>query len=460
ASIPTTRITPTRKEDAINAKTNPASCLVLLAHGSELLPCQCVIVPLDTSSGWISRRYFLIRSQVIRCQAWILKIRILHLVTQDTIEALKLGSREQANRLAINSLGSVRDKVCIYLDESPSSLEALELTLQLPGGPTWEDEFAMLQRELAIFKEKVVEKDFITNKRKLLKNILQLQKIYTLIPTTQEDRLLFKLGDKGVGMRPLEQAPTIEPETIMFHPKSSLSPVRNDKSTKKRSQQPILNFLQKSSHGMRSRTPAGKSKDLEMVPLIFDPASGKSHTRVNPPIHQAPELSGDVLDIVRCTAIWDWLKKLNTLLHEIMPLKVASKVVDASHGGPMHRKYKGRQEYLLLQLFVFRTVELMQKHKLVPLAHLEDFLAINDTIRLAVINVFHRSSILWSLIDRYHKCFSHFRYSNVFVGLVVEGKENIFAAQLNSTHLLPTRIKRIDPERVIDRGRYICSPHE
>ncbi|POW17214.1 hypothetical protein PSTT_00626, partial [Puccinia striiformis] len=396
---------------------------------------------------------FLIRSQVIRCQAWILKIRILHLVTQDTM----LGSREQANRLAINSLGSVRDKVCIYLDESPSSLEALELTLQLPGGPTWEDEFAMLQRELAIFKEKVVEKDFITNKRKLLKNILQLQKIYTLIPTTQEDRLLFKLGDKGVGMRPLEQAPTIEPETIMFHPKSSLSPVRNDKSTKKRSQQPILNFLQKSSHGMRSRTPAGKSKDLEMVPLIFDPASGKSHTRVNPPIHQAPELSGDVLDIVRCTAIWDWLKKLNTLLHEIMPLKVASKVVDASHGGPMHRKYKGRQEYLLLQLF----------HKLVPLAHLEDFLAINDTIRLAVINVFHRSSILWSLIDRYHKCFSHFRYSNVFVGLVVEVELDSSATYKYiqvTTDLIQflqfDGIKRIDPERVIDRGRYICSPHE
>ncbi|KAI7962840.1 hypothetical protein MJO28_000934 [Puccinia striiformis f. sp. tritici] len=202
----------------------------------------------------------------------------------DTIEALKLGSREQANRLAINSLGSVRDKVCIYLDESPSSLEALELTLQLPGGPTWEDEFAMLQRELAIFKEKVVEKDFITNKRKLLKNILQLQKIYTLIPTTQEDRLLFKLGDKGVGMRPLEQAPTIEPETMSQAVKIIIAMKKN------------LSFK---SHGMRSRTPAGKSKDLEMVPLIFDPASGKSHTRVNPPIHQAPELSGDVLDILR-----------------------------------------------------------------------------------------------------------------------------------------------------------------
>ncbi|KNF01827.1 hypothetical protein PSTG_04946 [Puccinia striiformis f. sp. tritici PST-78] len=203
-----------------------------------------------------------------------------------------LGSREQANRLAINSLGSVRDKVCIYLDESHLSLEALELTLQLPGGPTWEDEFAMLQRELAIFKEKAVEKDFITNKRKLLKNILQLQKIHTLIPTTQEDRLLFKLGDKGVGIRPLEQIPTIETRSpaagiliamkkyVPSHPSSSV---------------PNLSIK---SCGMRSRTPAGEPGDLEMVPLIPDPAPDKSHTRVTTPIRIRPELSGDVLDIV------------------------------------------------------------------------------------------------------------------------------------------------------------------
>ncbi|KAH9466484.1 hypothetical protein Pst134EB_001537 [Puccinia striiformis f. sp. tritici] len=192
-----------------------------------------------------------------------------------------LGSREQANRLAINSLGSVRDKVCIYLDESHLSLEALELTLQLPGGPTWEDEFAMLQRELAIFKEKAVEKDFITNKRKLLKNILQLQKIHTLIPTTQEDRLLFKLGDKGVGIRPLEQIPTIETRSPAA---GILIAMKNNLSIK--------------SCGMRSRTPAGEPGDLEMVPLIPDPAPDKSHTRVTTPIHIGPELSGDVLDIV------------------------------------------------------------------------------------------------------------------------------------------------------------------
>jgi hypothetical protein len=136
---------------------------------------------------------------------------------------------------------------------------------------------------------------------------------------------------------------------------------------------------------------------------------------------QPGELRGDVLDVVMDMVTWEWLERLNALLHKIMPLQTALKLIRVNTLDSIFT-HVDLFEHLLLQQCVFRTVELTYIHRLIPLGHLQRFLNIQDTLRLASINVYESWKVFRYLAGRRQIYFHGFHYSKKFVELVDQGE--------------------------------------
>ncbi|POW23289.1 hypothetical protein PSHT_00347 [Puccinia striiformis] len=299
------------------------------------------------------------------------------------------------------------------------------------GKLKWVDEFELLQTQLAIFEATVLQSGYITDKDTLLSDIQKLKIIQSTMPTTAEHVLLLKVGDRRIGLGPLEEKTMLKTKSINL--------AANEMTERWHT---FWRTLSSDLNQMRPRTPAVEVGKLKEVSVASNPASGKTITNHQAPIPLEPELWGDVLDEVRRKAARGWSEPLNVLLHEIMPLESALEVAKASKGPVAEwSEYSGHYPALLLQQFVFRTVELIHKHEFITTEDLKEFLKVNDTVRLAVINLFESYKILWHLWGWYHECFHDFRYSKLFVNLVNEG------------------IEKIDPELIIERRLHHCSPY-
>jgi hypothetical protein len=150
-------------------------------------------------------------------------------------------------------------------------------------------------------------------------------------------------------------------------------------------------------------------------------ASGRYLARRN--LHAALQqgtLTGNVLDLIMDKVTWAWLERLNALLHKMMSIEMALKIIEAD---------EGHWETLLLQQFVLRTADFLHKHGIIPLGHLKTFLRTKNTMRFASINVLENWKILSCLSNQYWRCFTGFCYSGPFIEIVNEGQGKTVATQ-------------------------------
>ncbi|KAI9604654.1 hypothetical protein KEM48_002409 [Puccinia striiformis f. sp. tritici PST-130] len=253
---------------------------------------------------------------------------------------------------------------------------------------TLEEEFNTLREQLLIFQGKVVEQNSHTtfwgeatnalDVRKLLSTkidipkdfelqIKELQNIHKLIPNSNRDRL-FKLTDNEVVIEPLAE-PIVPPVPLEPVVPSSLF-----ESLMQRGRSLFTWPKDTSSEAdtVGSRTPV-EAQTIVQDSEVSDPKATETFVKTTSPeyVLESGVLTGDTLGIVRRMASWDWLEKLNTLLHKILPIEDVVKLMEFK---------TGNFEALLLQHFVFRTVELLFKHSLIPQEHVCDRGAENTNI--------------------------------------------------------------------------------
>ncbi|KAI9602211.1 hypothetical protein KEM48_000780 [Puccinia striiformis f. sp. tritici PST-130] len=228
--------------------------------------------------------------------------------------------------------------------------------------------------KLAIFEATVLQSGYITDKDTLLSDIQKLKIIQSTMPTTAEHVLLLKVGDRRIGLGPLEEKTMLKTNGINL--------AANEMTERWHT---FWRTLSSDLNQMRPRTPVVEVGKLKEVSVASNPASDKSITNHQAPIPLEPELWGDVLDEVRRKAARGWTEPLNVLGQGKQ--RASHRVV----------RILGALPALLLQQFVFRTVELIHKHEFITTEDLKEFLKVNDTVRLAVINLFESYKILWHL---------------------------------------------------------------
>ncbi|KAI7949682.1 hypothetical protein MJO28_008503 [Puccinia striiformis f. sp. tritici] len=286
--------------------------------------------------------------------------------------------------------------------------------------PTMEEEFTSIREDLWWFEERIVDQicvfyrhrqtiyraEDIDRNRKLLRNLRRLQKIHTLMPTSAKDRL-FRLIHKGLVLEP----PELAERTI---PRKPIDPTGEGPS-------PL----------------AGGEETFSEVSNVINPLAEKSAAGGLSPIALQPgKLRGDALDDVMDRVTWEWLARLNALLPEIMTSETAIEIeaLEGVHLAPKIHLF----DALLLQRYVFRTAEFIDRHRLVPPRHLESFLQLKDTVRFASINV-HEGRKILSVDDYWYRSgFDRFSYSKKFVDLVDKVARN-----------LKQGTNRVDPHRVM-----------
>ncbi|KAH9452591.1 hypothetical protein MJO28_008502 [Puccinia striiformis f. sp. tritici] len=275
--------------------------------------------------------------------------------------------------------------------------------------PTMEEEFASFLGEIQWLEQTIQDQHtayyhlretrfrgtLIKRNRRLLENLKTLQEIHRLMPTSRKDRL-FRLVHKGLVLEPLEP--------MELNEKSM--PV---KSSKTNARSPL--------------TPAGDKDTSQAVFKVINPVSENPPSEGSSPIPlPSGKLRGDVLDIVMDGVTWEWLAQLNALLPKIMTLETATEI-EALKGTHIEAN-RHLFDNLLLQRCVFRTADLIDRHRLVPPGHLESFLQLKDTLPFASITV-HESEKILSVKDYWYQSgFSRFRYSKKFVDLVDKVAEN------------------------------------
>ncbi|POW19376.1 hypothetical protein PSHT_04789 [Puccinia striiformis] len=212
--------------------------------------------------------------------------------------------------------------------------------------------------------------------KKLLVDIEELKCILKLLPASERDRL-FKLLDKEVVLGPLEP---VEPLGLTNIPD-------NDEQGKLESASTSRNI--------------GKT-DGDLTKKSY-PASRESLARISSPTYMEPgKLTGDVLDEVRERVTWDWLKKLNEFLHKIIPLKNGFRIIPTN---------AGNLEALLLQHFVFRTVELIHKHGFISSQQVNKFIELPDTTLVAAAMVFKGCTLLKTVQEEHFFYPLHYFYA-------------------------------------------------
>ncbi|KAH9463287.1 hypothetical protein Pst134EA_015371 [Puccinia striiformis f. sp. tritici] len=151
------------------------------------------------------------------------------------------------------------------------------------------------------------------------------------------------------------------------------------------------------------------------------PASRESLARISSPTYMEPgKLTGDVLDEVRERVTWDWLKKLNEFLHKIIPLKNGFRIIPTN---------AGNLEALLLQHFVFRTVELIHKHGFISSQQVNKFIELPDTTLVAAAMVYEWRFLIPLGRNGYRACFTDFNLSEDFTLLLTKGIQRMHPSQ-------------------------------
>jgi hypothetical protein len=116
----------------------------------------------------------------------------------------------------------------------------------------------------------------------------------------------------------------------------------------------------------------------------------------------------------------EWLEPLNAILPKIMTLEKALEI-EALKGNDIPKESL-LFDALLLQKFVFQTVDFAYKSWLIDAGHLKRFLETKDTVQFASINL-DQSKKIFSFKDYQNAWgFSRNHYSQRFVELVDQGK--------------------------------------
>ncbi|KAH9448057.1 hypothetical protein H4Q26_009151 [Puccinia striiformis f. sp. tritici PST-130] len=255
----------------------------------------------------------------------------------------------------------------------------------------------------------------------LLRYAEQLQVIHKSIPTSPKDRLLLKWTDNPVmfdGRGP--HSPPVPTREIILKKSKTMN-------TRVERIMGLISSKIPSFEGIDSRTRVVKADPPQEVSEVPESSSRSPLAERIAPIPLMPgTLSGDPLNIIMSMAAQERLRSLHGLLEKIMPLEKARK-----RTGPRNEYYAS----LLLQLFVFRTVQFMYEHELISSDHLKSFFAMKDTISLATINV-HKSYKASRLpLFRYSELsLLDFCYLNDFADFVDEGVQYSFLVRSRSTH--------------------------
>ncbi|KAI9607851.1 hypothetical protein H4Q26_005300 [Puccinia striiformis f. sp. tritici PST-130] len=277
------------------------------------------------------------------------------------------------------------------------------------GPSTRKDEFDALRDHLAIFKQAAIRKNtgakffwregwkqFVksfTGKDKLLVDIEKLQGIHKLLPASERDRF-FKLADKNVVMAPLGPLEPLDP----LERKSIPNP-----TSKGQDHKPV-GELNPSNLRLDSYTGSRGSLAIMPSPAFLEPG----------------KLTGDVLDEVRKKVTSDWLKSLNQLLHEIIPLEDGLRIIATN---------AGNIEALLLQHFVFRTIELIHKHELISSEQVMKFLEMPGTTFVAAEMIYEWRFLLHLDRNGYGRCLPPFHFSTRFTNIIEKGIKKMSPTQ-------------------------------
>ncbi|KAI9619705.1 hypothetical protein H4Q26_014087 [Puccinia striiformis f. sp. tritici PST-130] len=140
---------------------------------------------------------------------------------------------------------------------------------------------------------------------------------------------------------------------------------------------------------------------------------GMSYTK---PPGEAIGIERDLLDNVMLYVTWEWLLKLNSLLHDAIPIETALQVSTRPNEVPL--------EPLILQRFVLKTVDLIHQHDLIPSGHLKRFLSMKDTPRFASLHVHEGAEFLHHRRRIYYR-FQCSPYTETFVRAVIEVTKEI-----------------------------------
>ncbi|KAI7949731.1 hypothetical protein MJO28_008552, partial [Puccinia striiformis f. sp. tritici] len=288
---------------------------------------------------------------------------------------------------------------------------------------TRKDGFDALRGQLVIFKQVAIRKNSMRNiyrevddwwefctrfkeKKKLLRDIQKLQSIHRLLPASERDRL-FKLSDQEVVLAPLKPAEPLEaldPKSMLKKDKQRLEEIHTRKKT------PSSSF-----NLVMARKPVG---DLKTSRVPRDSHHGAEESSTTISFHLEPgKLTGDVLDNVRKSVTSDWLEKLNVLLHKIIPAKRGVRIIATN---------TGNLEALLLQHFVFRTVELIHKNGLVSSEQVLKFLEVPDTMLVAAAMVYEWTFLLPLGRNGYRGCFTSFNFSEDFTNIIKQDLDEDF----------------------------------
>ncbi|KAH9463273.1 hypothetical protein Pst134EA_015358 [Puccinia striiformis f. sp. tritici] len=269
-----------------------------------------------------------------------------------------------------------------------------------------------------LFQKKIDTNDPIERTSDLLQYAEQLQVIHKSIPTSPKDRLWLKWTDNPVMFDGREPPSPPAPTRESTLKRSKTMDTRVEKMMGK------LSIKIPSFKGIGSRTRVVKADPPQEVSETQVSEVPKSSSRsplaerIAPISPMAGTLFGDPLNIVMNMAAQDRLRSLHDLLDKIMPLEKARK-----RTGPDDQYYAS----LVLQLFVFRTVQFMYEHELISSDHLKTFFAINDTISLATIIVHRSYKALRLSLFRYSELrLLGLRYLEDLSGFVDEGVQHSF----------------------------------
>ncbi|OAV94286.1 hypothetical protein PTTG_27032 [Puccinia triticina 1-1 BBBD Race 1] len=215
------------------------------------------------------------------------------------------------------------------------------------------------------------------DKNNTLKEYLQeLRDIWNLIELCRKDRL-FKPTDKGCEVEPhlpTQETPWMQSLVNRIFEAMRLNEFYEPTGTS--STAPFSKLKTEENIPENTNTETTNEKTLEATMQksldvgLYDFLLGTGP--------EPGKLSGDVLDTIIDMAKWEWLKKLNDLLHRIQTLQVVRNWIRIPSS--MHPK---DWEFLSLQQLVFRAVEILHKSKIIPPNYLEIFLQQNNTRKLA-----------------------------------------------------------------------------
>ncbi|KAH9468227.1 hypothetical protein Pst134EA_011855 [Puccinia striiformis f. sp. tritici] len=265
-------------------------------------------------------------------------------------------------------------------------------------------ETAAKRRILAINTLFTAGKIMIDTKRQRIKTVNDLKKLQLIhreMPWSEDP--LYKLQDKGLALDLTGRKPAQKQYFVEAIRRIGRMIARGKKS--------------RQFDGMSYTKPPGEVDTPGQISETLLPPSETSHSTSTPLNYPRPlELRGDLLDNVMLYVTWEWLLKLNSLLHDAIPIETALQVSTRPNEVPL--------EPLILQRFVLKTVDLIHQHDLIPSGHLKRFLSMKDTPRFASLHVHEGAEFLHHRRRIYYR-FQCSPYTETFVRAVIEVTKEI-----------------------------------